>query len=69
MKRINHYNDYLNKQLEDPEFVAQYSLAREKVKLEIYLEKLKENIRQDANKTVLIRNLNKISRYVKHIAL
>lgn len=69
MENKNNYQEYLDKQMLDPEFAVQYALAKEKIKLEIYLEKLKENIEQDADKKVLIRNLNKITRFVKHIAL
>lgn len=69
MENINNYQEYIDKQMLDPEFAVQYALAKEKIKLEIYLEKLKENIEQEADKKVLIRNLNKITKYVKHIAL
>lgn len=69
MENKNNYQEYLDKQMLDPEFAVQYALAKEKIKLEIYLEKLKENIEQEADKKVLIRNLNKITRFVKHIAL
>ncbi|MFC2131529.1 hypothetical protein ACFLSQ_08850 [Bacteroidota bacterium] len=65
----NTYEIYLEDQLKDPEFAALYALEREKVKLEIYLERLKENIKDEADKRVIMRNLNKITRYVKGIAL
>ncbi|TAL67220.1 MAG: hypothetical protein EPN82_14690 [Bacteroidetes bacterium] len=69
MDKKNHYKAYLEEQLKDSEFAAHYALSREKIKLEIFLEKLKEQINQDAGKPVLIRNLNKITKYVKQIAL
>ena len=69
MEKKNHYKAYLEEQLKDPEFAAHYALAREKVRLEIFLENLKEKINQDAGKPVLIRNLNKITKYVRQIAL
>lgn len=65
----NNYQEYLDNQLKDPEFSAYYKLSKEKVKIEIYLEKLKEEIEKNSDKKIIIRNLNKISRYVRHIAL
>jgi hypothetical protein len=67
-KYKNHYTEYLGQQLKDPEFAAHYSLAREKVRLEIYLDKLKENIKADVDKKTIIRNINKIKKYVNQIA-
>ena len=69
MENKNNYQEYLDKQLQDPEFAALYTLSKEKIRLEIYLEKLKENINQDVDKRVIIRNLNKITKYVRHIAM
>jgi len=48
MKRVNHYKKYLKEQLKDPEFAAHYALSREKVRLEIFLENLKEKINQES---------------------
>ena len=53
----------------DPEFRVQYAFAREKAKLEIYMEKLKEDINKDTDKKVLIKRLNHISKYIRHIAV
>ena len=69
MSENNHYREYLDEQLKDPEFAAHYALAREKIRLEIYLENLKEKIKQDADKPVIIRSLNKITKYVRQIAI
>ena len=69
MSENNHYREYLDEQLKDPEFAAHYGLAREKIRLEIYLENLKEKIKQDADKPVIIRSLNKITKYVRQIAI
>lgn len=69
MDNKNNYEIYLEQQLEDPEFAALYALSKEKVQLEIYLEKLKENIQQEVDKRIIIRNLNKITKFVRHIAL
>jgi len=65
---MNNYQEYLDKQMQDPEFAAMYALGKEKVHLEVSLEKLKENIKQDVDKKIIIRNLNKITNYVRHIA-
>jgi hypothetical protein len=69
MENKNNYQNYLDNQLQDPEFAALYALSKEKIRLEIYLEKLKENIQQEVDKRIIIRNLNKITKYVQHIAL
>jgi len=69
MNNNNNYQEYLEEQLKDPEFAAYYALSKEKFRLEISLEKLKENIQQEVDKKVIIRNLNRITKYVKHIAL
>jgi hypothetical protein len=69
MNNTNNYQMYLEKQLQDPEFAALYALSKEKIRLEIYLEKLKENIQQEVDKRIIIRDLNKITKYIRHIAL
>lgn len=66
---MNNYEKYLSEQMLDPEFRVQYALAREKAKLEIYMEKLKEDINKDTDKKVLIKRLNHISKYIRHIAV
>lgn len=69
MENKNNYQEYLEKQLQDPEFAVLYNLSKEKIRLEIYLEKLKENIQEDIDKRVIIRNLNRITKYVRQIAI
>jgi len=69
MKTKNNYDEYLEKQMQDPEFAALYALAKEKIKLEIYLKRLKENIHQEVDKKIVIKNLNRITYLVRHIAL
>lgn len=66
---MNNYEKYLSEQMLDPEFRVQYAFAREKAKLEIYMEKLKEDINKDTDKKVLIKRLNHISKYIRHIAV
>ncbi len=66
---MNTYEKYLSEQMLDPEFRVQYAFAREKAKLEIYMEKLKEDINKDTDKKVLIKRLNHISKYIRHIAV
>ncbi len=66
---MNNYQEYMEKQMLDPEFRVNYAFAREKVKLEIYMERLKNDIQNDTDKKLIIRKLNFISKYIKHIAL
>ena len=69
MVENNLYKQYLNEQLSDPEFAAMYALSKEKIRLEISLEKLKERIELNQDKRIIIRNLNKITKHIRQIAL
>ncbi len=69
MENNNNYQMYIEKELQDPEFAALYALSKEKIRLEIYLEKLKESIQMESDKRIVIRNLNKITKFVRNIAL
>lgn len=69
MQNKTNYENYLENQMKDPEFAALYALSREKVRIEIELERIREKVNQDADKKIVIRGLNKLSRYVRHIAL
>ncbi|MBX3044761.1 MAG: hypothetical protein KIT33_06330 [Candidatus Kapabacteria bacterium] len=68
MKRSN-YEEYLEEQMKDLEFRAYYALAREKAHLEFSIEQLKEKIESNTAKSIIIRDLNKISKYIRHIAM
>lgn len=66
---MNNYSEYVEKQMKDSEFAAHYALSREKIRIELYLEKLKENVESDADKKTIIKNINKIKKYINQIAL
>ena len=66
---MNTYEEYLEQQMKDPEFRAQYILAKEKAKLEIFMERLKEDIQKDTDKNIILKRLNSISKHIRHIAL
>lgn len=68
MEKSN-YESYLEEQMKDPEFRAYYALAREKAHLEFSIEQLKEKIEGNTAKNIIIRDLNKISKYIRHIAM
>ncbi|MFN3561120.1 MAG: hypothetical protein ACK4XY_04720 [Chloroherpetonaceae bacterium] len=55
------YDEYISEQLQNPEFRAIYALAKEKVKLQIQLEKLREGIKQGKKPVTLLRRLNHLS--------
>lgn len=63
------HEQYLAKQLENPEFRAQYALAREKVRLEIMLGTLREHIEMQADKRTLLSDVRKISKHLQKIAV
>ena len=65
----NSYSEYMAEQMKDPQITANYTLSKEKAHLEFSIERLKESIENDADKKSIIRDLNKITKYIKHIAL
>lgn len=69
MMEKSNYLEYLEEQMKDPEFRAYYALAKEKAHLEFSIEQLREKIESDTSKNIIIRDLNKISKYIRHIAL
>lgn len=68
MEKSN-YTEYLEEQMKEPEFRAYYALASEKAHLEFSIEQLREKIESDTSKNIIIRDLNKIFKYIRHIAL
>jgi hypothetical protein len=63
------HEEYLSKQLEDPDFRARYALAREKVHLEVMLETLREHIEMQADKKTLISDVRKISKRLQGVTV
>ncbi len=63
------YEEYFGKQMENPEFRAYYILAKEKAKLEMMLEELKENITDNPDKKNILRGVSKIKRHVSRMSL
>ena len=69
MENKNLYQEYLATQMKDPEFAAHYALSKEKIHLEIALEKLKDKIELDIDKKIILRNLNQITKRIRQISL
>ncbi len=63
------YEKYKCKQLQNPEFRAAYELAQKKVKLQIQLEKLREDIKQGKKPVVLLRRLNQLSNAISEVKI
>ena len=63
------YEEYFEKQMENPEFRAYYILAKEKAKLEMMLEQFKESIPENPKRTAILRGVNKIKKHVAGINL
>ncbi len=63
------YEKYRDKMLENPEFRAKYILAKEKHRLELMVDSVKESIIQKKDEKIILRNLNKLSRHIGNIAL
>jgi hypothetical protein len=66
---MTNFDEYLNKQLENPEFRAQYALAREKARLEMMLAALKQHVAEEQDRTVLLRDVQRIERHLAGISL
>ena len=63
------YEKYFDEQMKNPEFRAHYILAREKAHLEMMLDEFKESIRENPDKTKILRGVNKIRKHVSQIGL
>ncbi len=63
------YEKYKSEQLQNPEFRVAYTLAQKKVKLQIQLEKLREDIKQGKKSAVLLRRLNQLSNAIKEVKI
>jgi hypothetical protein len=61
------YELYLRKQMEDSEFRAHYALALEKARLEILPGRLRDDIEEERERTVILRDLSNLSRYIANI--
>lgn len=63
------YEKYKSEQLQNPEFRAAYTLAQKKVKLQIQLEKLREDIKQGKKPITLLRQLNHLSDAISKVKI
>ncbi len=63
------YEQYVEKQMEDPEFRAYYILSREKTKLEFMLADLEQEIDTNFEKKQIQKRVKSISRYVRKIGM
>ncbi|MBI5325084.1 MAG: hypothetical protein HZB41_07420 [Ignavibacteriae bacterium] len=63
------YEEYRNKEQENTEFREKYLFAKEKLHLELMVETVKESILKKKDEKIIMRNLNKLSRYIGRIAL
>ncbi|OGG46033.1 MAG: hypothetical protein A3F84_01810 [Candidatus Handelsmanbacteria bacterium RIFCSPLOWO2_12_FULL_64_10] len=63
------HEQYLARQLEDPEFRARYALAREKARLEMMLETLREHIEMQVDRKTLLSDVRKISKHLQKVAV
>jgi hypothetical protein len=69
MKTKTIHDEYLEQQMQNPEFRAYYTLAREKTRIEFMLDDLLLQLKQDTDKKIIIKNLKKINSYISKIAL
>jgi hypothetical protein len=58
---------YFDKKMKNPEFKVNYTLAREKTKLEFLIEKLIEDISKDNDKKVILRQAKIIEKHISKI--
>lgn len=60
---------YFEEKMKNPEFRAHYALAREKSKLEFLIEKLIEDIVQDTDKKLVLKQAKKLEKHISKICL
>ena len=58
------YEQYLEKEMQDPEFKAQYIISRQKAELELILEEFRENIAIDFSINSVNKELKKIDDFI-----
>lgn len=63
------HDEYLEKQMQDPEFRAYYALAREKTRIEFMLDDLLLQLKQDIDKKIIMKSVRKINKFISKIAL
>lgn len=63
------HDEYMEQQMLNPEFRAYYALAREKTRIEFMLEDLMNQLKEDVDKKIIIKNIRKINSYISKIAL
>ena len=61
--------EYSDMKMENPEFRAKYIIARERIHLEMMLEKLKEDIEKEEDKKVLLKDINLINKHILQMAI
>ena len=63
------HEEYIEKQMQDPEFRAYYILAKEKAKLEFMLADLQDTINTNFDKKTILTSVKNIGKYVTKIGL
>jgi len=63
------YEEFVGKQMQDPEFRAYYILAKEKAKLEFMLADLQDTIKSNFNKKVILKRVRSIDNYISKIGM
>ena len=69
MNNKTRHEEYVEKQMQDPEFRAYYILAKEKAKLEFLLADLQDTINSNFNKNIILKSVRNIVRQVAKIVL
>ena len=62
------HDDYLENQMQNPEFRAYYTLAREKIHLENMIFEILNQLKENTDRKVIMNNLKKVSNYISKIA-
>ena len=60
---------YFEEKMKNPEFRAYYALAREKTRLEFLVEKLIEDINENFDKKVILKQAKIIEKHISKISL
>jgi hypothetical protein len=63
------YEEYKNKQLENPDFRVKYLLAKEKLNLELMVDSINDAIIKRSSQLTLKRRINKLKNHISAMSL
>ena len=62
------YEIYFEKQMQNPEFRANYIIAKQNAEIQIMLEEIKEELNLNYDKDKILSNIDKIESFIQQTA-